>query len=214
MRTIAVTIGSALIWCWLAVGGAAQAQTNHPPVPVATVDDDLGNGEYPTLLSVIAPDGLSVEVVFDASASSDPDGDVLHFVWGEFDEGRFHPFAEGVRASNVFPVESFYNLGLVVSDGSSSAVIRFTLSIYTPARAVDALIDALKDDAQPDDKPKQSLLGPLEEALTSFQAGDTSRAVHFLEVFQKKARVQTVTSDPERAEEVERITQLLLDKLR
>ena len=195
------------------MGGVARAQTNHPPLPVVTVEDDFGSDEYPTLKSVLAPDGLSVEVVFDGSASSDPDDDVLHFTWGEFDEGRFHPFGEGVRVSSVFRAESGYNLGLVVSDGSSSVVARFALLVYTPAMAVDILIDALKDDAQPG-KPKQSLLGPLEKALASFQSGDTDRAIHFLHVFQKKARVQTVTSDPERAEEVERITQLLLDKVK
>ena len=213
MKTPLVVTRCGLILSLLPIGAAAHAQTNHAPVPVVMVEDDVGNGEYPTLAIVIAPDGLSVEVAFDASASSDPDGDVLHFTWGEFDKG-FHPFADTVRASRVFRAEDAYHLGLVVSDGSTSVVARFTLYVVTPAVAVEGVIDTVNDEAQPDGKPRQSLLGPLEEAVTSFRNGDTRRAVHFLEIFQRKARVQAVTSDPERAEEVEKVIELLLEKLR
>ena len=62
---------------------------------------------------------------------SDPDGDTLGFLWGEFDEGKFHPFGEGVRTGSVFRAEDTYHLGLVVSDGSTSVVTRFTLFVYT-----------------------------------------------------------------------------------
>jgi len=213
MKTMLVVIRCALIGSLLATGGAVQAQTNHPPVPVVTVSDNLVDSEYQGLAWVISPDGSSIEVVFDASASWDADGDALQFMWGEFDEG-LDPFAYTARASRVFSAQSLHYLGVVVSDGSASVIAQLRLRIVTPAQAVEVLIDAIKDDAQPDGKPRQSLLGPLEDALTSFENGDTRRAIHSLEVFQGKARVQAVTSDLERAEEVERITQLILDKVR
>ncbi len=211
MKAFALITVFVLISCGLTVPPLASAQTNHPPVPAAAVENDLGNGEYPTLLGVISPDGLSAAVVFDASASSDPDGDLLRFTWGEIDKGTFHPFAEGIRVTNVFAASSGYGLGLAVSDGASSTIIRFGLRVWTPAQVVDGwLIDALKDGAQPG-RPKQSLLGPLEQALSSFENGDFGRALHFVSVFQQKSRVQQVTPDGDRAEEVERATQLLLD---
>ena len=198
----------ALIGSLLAIAGVAHAQTNHPPEPVLIVEDNLISHEYPSLARVIAPPGSTIEVFFDASGSWDRDGDALQFVWGEFDDG-FKPFAYTERASRTFRSGDWYYMGLMVSDGSVSVLFRFELYITTPAGAVESIIDALKDDAQPG-KPKQSLLGPLEEAVASFQNGDTTRAIHFLEVFQRKARVQTVTTDLERAEDVERILEVLL----
>ena len=155
-------------------------------------------------------DGTNAMAIFDASASNDPDGDPLQFEWGESDEGSLHVFASGVRATNEFEAGSHF-LGLTAYDGTSQATTRFFLWVFTPERIVTGIIDVLDDDALPG-KPKRSLRKPLEEAATSFERGDTRRALHELRVFLRKTKTQPPSPDPVRAAGVRQLTQVLIER--
>jgi len=78
---------------------------------------------------------------------------------------------------------------------------------------VTGIIDVLDDDALPG-KPKRSLRKPLEEAATSFERGDTRRALHELRVFLRKTKTQPPSPDPVRAAGVRQLTQVLIDTVR
>jgi hypothetical protein len=184
-----------------------------PPVPVVNVVNEV---RIPAVLDnpggfyyVISPDGLTAQVILDASASSDPDNDPLQFWWGEFDEDSLHVFASGVRVTNEFSAESL-RLGLAVSDGSTVVEREFIVVVATPARIVTSLIDIIKDDAMPG-KAKRSLIAPLEEAFEDFERGDDEDALRALRVFLRKAKVQPASPDPARAMGVQTLTQVLID---
>ena len=184
-----------------------------PPLPVVNVVNEV---RIPAVLDnpggffyVISPDGVTAEVILDASASSDPDNDPLQFWWGEYYEGSLHAFASGVRVTNEFSAESL-RLGLAVSDGTTVVEREFIVVIATPARIVTSLIDIIKDDAMPG-KPKRSLIAPLEEAFKDFERGDDRGALRALRLFLRKAGVQPVSPDPARAMGVQTLTQVLID---
>lgn len=58
-----------------------------------------------------------LELVFDAAASSDADGDPLTFAWDFGDGGR----ADGVHVSHVYAAAGVYTVRLTVSDGRATA---------------------------------------------------------------------------------------------
>src|SRR6185436_11788804 len=59
--------------------------------------------------------GVGSAITFDGSASSDPDGDELEYIWA-FGDGTF---GEGVRPSHTFEHEGRYLVTLFVTDGEA-----------------------------------------------------------------------------------------------
>lgn len=64
---------------------------------------------------------------FDASASSDPDGDALHYLW-DFD-GDGVTDATGPQAAHAFGDDGVYSVTLTVSDGFRSAATTVTVTV-------------------------------------------------------------------------------------
>ena len=201
---------SAVLLCSLFIASSLPA--GSPPVPVAKVVNEVRVPEVldnPAGFALIAPDGTNATAILDASASSDPDGDPLQFEWGESDEGSLHVFASGVRATKEFDAGG-HSLGLTAYDGSGSATDRFILMVWTPEQIATVLIDVMDDDALPG-KPRRSLRKPLEEAVKSFEGGDTRRALHELRVFLRKTKKQPPSPDPVRAAGVRQLTRVLIE---
>lgn len=175
-------------------------------VRAASVVDDPGR------FVVIAPDSFHAEVVFDGTASSDPDGDMLAFVWSERQGGSIVPFGLGVRTTNIFETDGLatYNLTLSVSDGVFSASQDFQLVVVSPAAVVLWLIDILKTDALPA-RARTSLLTSLRRAMASFEEGNDEHAVRALNEFLRKSRHQQISPIPARAEGVRALTRILIN---
>src|SRR5688572_15128585 len=204
MRKFAILLCSLFITSSLTAGA--------PPVPVAHVINEVRAPEVidnPGTFLVIAPDGTNATVIFDGSASSDLESNPLLLEWGESDEGSLHVFATGVRATNEFEVGE-HLLGLTAYRGTSQATTRFILRVRTPEQIVIGIIDVMDDDALLG-KPKRSLRKPLEDAVTSFEQGDTRRALHELRVFLRKTEAQPPSPDPVRTAGVQQLTQMLIE---
>ena len=89
---------------------AAIAFVNHPPSAAAGSDREVPVG---------------VAVLFDGSASSDPDGQPLAYAW-DFGDGGL---ASGAQPTHVFAVAGGYEVVLTVSDGALSATDALVVTV-------------------------------------------------------------------------------------
>jgi hypothetical protein len=71
-----------------------------------------------------------VEMVFDASASSDPDGDALTFAW-DFGDGA--PSAAGAVVGHSYEAPGLYTVTLTITDARGAQVFRQTTVAVSPA---------------------------------------------------------------------------------
>ena len=180
---------------------------NHTPLakaiaaPLFTVWPDQTN------LMVIAVDGLTAEVSFDGSLSSDEDNDALEFLWAKDDEGI--PFASGVLATNGLEV-GFHSVALLVNDAESSGADELWIEVITLEDAVDELYGVVIESDIPR-KDKRPLLATLDRVWNSFEDGRLAVGVRQLEVFQKKVLAQVSGKDPETARRLIRASQQIID---
>jgi len=79
-----------------------------------------------------ATSGLTVS--FDASGSSDPDGDALTYAW-DFGDGAK---ATGVKASHTYTAAGTFTVKLTASDGTLAAAATRTVTVAEPNRAPGA----------------------------------------------------------------------------
>ncbi|MDG9666411.1 glycoside hydrolase family 6 protein [Hahella sp. CR1] len=93
------------------------APDNHPPVAAFTASVSVGDAPLP--------------VVFDASASSDPDNDALSYQW-DFGDGSS---ATGVKVSHDYVNPGDYNVTLTVSDGAASVTASQSIRVKQPDTA-------------------------------------------------------------------------------
>jgi beta-glucanase (GH16 family) len=122
IRLLALTDGFNINWIELCGQGSANT------APIASLVADSQTGTAPLL------------VTFDASASTDADGDALTYAW-EFGDGSS---ATGVIVQHTYTVEGDYAAVVIVSDGSLSASANTTISVTTAP--TDCLVDATNGD--------------------------------------------------------------------
>ena len=121
------------------------ANPNHPPVANAGPDQ--------TLIAT-SPSGASVTL--DGTASSDPDGDPLTYIW----TGSFGAVSGAIRTVTL-PVGT-HTVTLTVSDGQASSTDTVLVTVLTPAQATQNLIGTINGMGLPSGVTA-SLLGPLNQ---------------------------------------------------
>lgn len=111
-----VLVGLILTACSGSGSGDGNGEENHAPTAYFTITPDSGQ----------AP----IVVNFDASGSSDPDGDPLDFTW-DFGDGQS---GVGVSPSHEFAVGGSFSVTLTVSDGrGGNDQATATITVTAPA---------------------------------------------------------------------------------
>ena len=88
-----------------------------------------GGGGSPSVVLDISPDGAGMAGLtryrFDASGTSDPDGDPLTYTWNFGDGGT----GTGVAATHVYPAPGTYSVTLTVSDGQNQSAATGSVTV-------------------------------------------------------------------------------------
>ncbi len=180
-----------------AVSSSAMLIVNRTPIADASATPDL----------VVSANGVNARVVLDGSRSSDPDGDVLRYLW--FRANAATPFATGVVAVVVLPVGT-HPISLVVSDGLAADTNRVSVAVLTAADAIQRLIDIINQSDLPHPRP---LIASLEAAQAAVNRGNSTAAINELQAFQSKVRVQVAPRNPVLADTLIRGAQQVIDAL-
>lgn len=159
--------------------------------PLFTVWPDQTN------LMVIAVNGESADVVFDATQSSDADaGDTLSYYWTVDDDGS--PFANTVVATNSLQVGATL-ITLLVFDGRSENSEKLQVEVIDLTEALDEVYGAIIE-SELLRKDKRPLLATLAGATDAFDAGLLRVGAAKLRAFQQKVRAQASAQFPELAQ--------------
>jgi beta propeller repeat protein len=145
---------------------------NQPPTAAFTADPVKG----------LAP----LEVAFDASASSDPDGTVVSYAWN-FENGAT---GTGITASRTYTTPGTYTATLTVTDddgGTDTATT--TIIAQTPAEASDDLITTIEGYELPADI-EDGLTDKLDAAINALDKGNEIAALKILDAFIKQVEAQ------------------------
>jgi hypothetical protein len=184
---------------YIAQANIGPFEPNHPPVSDASATKPV----------VISADGTNATVVLDGTRSSDPDGDLLEYLW--FSTLNSQPstlLASGAVAVVVLPVGT-HSLLLVVSDGLLAATNALTLEVITTVEAVERLATAVEAQV-PRARP---LLASLEAAIASIARNNTVSAINQLLAFQNKVRAQVMRRDAALAASLIQAAQEIIDAL-
>jgi hypothetical protein len=161
---------------------------------------------------VIAQNGRSATVVFDASASYDIDNDALSFRWSRLDGSGEQFVSDNFRSTNVLSGSVHFRLS--VSDGITTTSTNFDIHVLSPVDVVDNLLDAM-------DKlelargirirGRSALDEHLEKAAQYLAQGQPARAVDFLDLYQKRIAAQSDLLGVANAQELVRLAQAVID---
>jgi hypothetical protein len=208
MKIVRFAVVAASVTLALVRGSVTFAQSNLPPVAVATV----GNaaifppilGDYPGVFWVISPDGVDALVEFDGSASFDPEGAVLSYEW----------WADGTFAFTAVATDRVQVGGervrLTVGDGAAASTVVFDLIVVSPSTVASILRDVLDDAALPG-RARNALTLPLHRAEASFDSGDLAEGVRQVEIFRKRVLVQPTGTDAATTAALAALAQELID---
>jgi hypothetical protein len=180
----------------LLVSSNAVLSVNRPPVADATASGPV----------VMVPLGCLPTVVLDGSRSSDPDGDVLHFMWSQ--DGTGSPLATGAVAVVRLPFGTSV-LTLTVDDGLATNRQDLTVEVITPAQAVERLAASLSRRVS----RSQPLVVTLLAAAAAIEREGPTPAINQLQAFQKKTQAQVGSTDPTSAAELNVSAQNIIDVL-
>lgn len=152
------------------------AVRNQPPVALIA----------PTATSIFTDDSGWVGVLLDGSLSTDPDGDLLSFVWYVNETWA----GEGGVLEVQLPVGQ-HHVQLVVSDGQAESEAEISVQVIDPLQAMLTLIGLVEDANLPRGR-KSSALAQLKTVWRDLQRGQFSKAAHKLTVFEKLLQVGQV----------------------
>ncbi len=170
---------------------------------------------------VLAPNGLTAQVVLDASLSYDPDNDDLQYFWftrdvGEHSQYIYSLFAEGIRTTNTFGVGSFGHgyavLRLGVFDGTEWGYQTVYLNVESPTFLLKGMRDEVEDEGTPS-PAYRLLLGHLDRAIEHFENGQTRQGLHFVELFARRLLHNSAGIDPARTHALLKLSVLLLESV-
>ena len=186
-----------------------NSSSMHPPVAKAQVDPLLRLFQSQDEHLILAVDNTHAEATLSGSLSSDPDGDVLDYIWVEQDKPL--PSGAGLEVHNVFDL-GIHRVTLLVNDGvfTSTDIVEF--EVITPAEAV-AEIAAHLETLDLTRKNKRPFQATLEAAATAFDRGQLDTGVNLLQTFQKKVQAQLQPTHPELANRLHLAAAQLIDAL-
>jgi alpha-tubulin suppressor-like RCC1 family protein len=182
---------------------------NHAPVPVVRVFPSFVLSSNYSALQVISPNGSNAIVYFDASLSSDIDGDPLTFAW--FDHGTNHLFGSTVVATNVLATGT-HSLTLAVSDGHVTVFEPFAVDVLSAGDAVGELINLIQSLSHSGARPNtwKQLLDSLQSAQFEFQNGLWNAGLVHTRIFESRVLAQIEPSDPTLANNLIYIAQQII----
>lgn len=163
-----------------ATSAVVRLLVNLPPVADASA----------TSTRVLSPNNTNATVVLDGARSSDPDRDLLTFIWWRANDPQ--PLATGAIAAVTLPVGS-HALRLVVDDGLLAATNSFMLRVLTPAQAVRELLEQVRAASA---GRGRNLVSTLTAAANALESGNPVAGLHLLAAFQKQVRAQFAADDP------------------
>ncbi|MCU0771230.1 MAG: immunoglobulin domain-containing protein [Verrucomicrobia bacterium] len=182
-----------------AITADARLVVNRPPVADASATPPV----------VLSGNTTDAQAILDGTRSSDPDGDLLQYLW--FHTLNAQPpalLASGAVAVVVLPVGT-HPLELVVSDGMLSSTNPVTIEVITASQGMQRLI-AQVTSSWPAYPP---LVATLRAGLASVERDDAIPAINQLLAFQNKVRAQVAPSDPTLATSLMEQAQEILDAL-
>jgi hypothetical protein len=183
---------------------------NDPPVPVVRVFPSFVLSSNYSAFQVISPNNSNALVYFDASLSTDLDGDPLTFAW--FDQGTNHLFASTVVATNTFDLGT-NSIILTVSDGRVTVFTPFEVDVISAGNAIGELIDFIHGlSPHSEIKPKtwKQLIDSLEVAQSQFAQGNWNAGSVHLRIFELKVSTQIQSIDQELANSLDYMAQQII----
>lgn len=148
----------------------------------------------------LALDNSQVCLQFDASGSSDPDGDPLTYSW-TVDGAPVDPgTAVGPLLTACLEV-GCHTVTVNVSDGQVASACSVSVCVITAGETVHHCID-LVDNMNLGRKNKRPLLASLKAAAAAFDRGSFGAGMNQLNAFQNKIRAQVAPSNPGGAAEL------------
>lgn len=184
---------------------------NHAPIPVVRVFPSFVLSSNYSAFQVISANGTNALVYFDASLSSDLDGDPLTFAW--FDHGTNHLFGSAVVATNVLAIGA-NSLALGLSDGHVTVLDPFEVDVISVGDAVGELIDLLQNlsSSYPGIKANvwRQLIDSLQAAQSEFDKGLWNAGLVHIRIFKSRVLTQIEPSDPRLANNLIYIAQQII----
>jgi hypothetical protein len=160
---------------------------------------------------VISPNGSNAVVFFDASLSTDVDGDSLAFAW--FEQGTNNLFGSSVVATNVLDIGTNL-MTLTVNDGHATVIQPFEVQVLSAGEAVGELMEVVQDLAPRSGiKPNtwKQLIIPLQTAQFEFERELWNAGLIHLRIFQSRVAMQIEASDQAVANNLSRTAQQIID---
>jgi alpha-tubulin suppressor-like RCC1 family protein len=185
------------------------ARPNHAPVPVVRVFPSFVLSSNYSAFQVISPNNSNALVFFDASLSTDVDGDPLAFDW--FADGTNELFGTSVVATNHLDIGT-YSMALSVNDGHVTVFQPFEVQVISAAEAVGELINVIQNlSALPARNTWKQSISPLEAAQSEFDNELWNAGLVHLSMFQSRVSRQIGATDPNLANNLNQTAQQIID---
>jgi alpha-tubulin suppressor-like RCC1 family protein len=168
---------------------------NDAPGPVVRVFPLFVLSSNYSAFQVISPNNSNAVVYFDASLSTDVDGDPLTFAW--FDQGTNHLFGSTVVATNTLELGT-NSIILSVSDGQVTEFKPFEVDVISAADAVGELIQFIQNvPPRSGLKPNiwKQLIDALQVAQSEFAQGNWNAGLVHLRMFEFRVSTQIAPID-------------------
>ncbi len=196
----------------VAVPGVLHA-VNFPPVvsPETNAED--------VVYLVLAPNEFSATVVLDGSASYDPDGEPLQYLWGYFHLEDFIPLPGATWSSSPYLTYAFSggtasgHFRLLVADAHETRMSRYELVVmtYSPATMMIELREWLDDNLGSRPGVQKVLIPTLNRAAQEFRDGEIQQAIETVKLFQRQAKTRLGQHHKQITQALVGLTQAVID---